>query len=134
MSNSIFQTRDQKFASLIYQQIQAIKQQPVANQKRYGVMAHKLPVLIRTAGLAQAVIFALTRTDNESKLLIQDLNRLLEIDLKEQCFGHNAQNLSNYIYLTQQVLDALLWYKRFAQSELDVDSTDQADEMRGNGE
>jgi len=35
------------------------------------------------------------------------------------------------MYITQQVLDALLWYKRFAQSVLDVDPTDQLDDEQG---
>ena len=36
--------------------------------------------------------------------------------------------LGEYIYLTQCILDALLWYKRFAQSLLDVDPTDSMDQ------
>jgi hypothetical protein len=30
-----------------------------------------------------------------------------------------------YMQLTQQVLDALLWYKRFAQTVLGVDGTEE---------
>ena len=35
--------------------------------------------------------------------------------------------LLRYMYLTQQVLDALLWYKRFAQSVLNVEASDAGD-------
>lgn len=47
-------TRDQRYADLIRQQVQKIKEEKTREEcARYGSMAHKLPILIHTAGLAQ---------------------------------------------------------------------------------
>ncbi len=84
-------------------------------------MAHKLPILIRTAGLAQALAFVNARGKEEHKRLLNDLALTLKQQNREN-LAETAMNaaLSEYIYLTQQALAALLWYKRFAQSVLDV--------------
>ncbi|WP_110513139.1 type III-B CRISPR module-associated protein Cmr5 [Herpetosiphon llansteffanensis] len=141
MSNSVFQTRDQKFASVIYQQIQEIKQQPVANQKRYGVIAHQLPILIRTAGLAQTLVFISSRSkkketgkEDEFSLFLSHLTKTINLDTPDIVQYTIQVDLSSYMYITQQLLDALLWYKRFAQSILGVDPTDQLDEKQGDEE
>ncbi|MFD3164297.1 type III-B CRISPR module-associated protein Cmr5 [Herpetosiphon sp. NSE202] len=141
MSNSVFQTRDQKFASVIYQQIQDIKQQSVANQKRYGVIAHKLPILIRTAGLAQALVFISSRSkkkelgkDDEFSLFLTHLTKTINIDTSDIVEYAIKVDLSKYMYITQQILDALLWYKRFAQSVLGIEPTDQLDDEQGDKE
>ena len=46
-------------------------------------------------------------------------------DLRSQSRGTN--DLKEYIKLTHETMAALLWYKRFAQSVLDVDASEKAD-------
>ena len=50
------QSREQQFAKDIYEQVNASVQYPHDSEerKKYGSMAHKLPILVRTAGLVQA--------------------------------------------------------------------------------
>src|SRR5437588_3706057 len=115
------QTRDQLYAATIYQQVSTIREKEPEYDK-YGAMAHKLPVLIRTAGLAQALAFVEARGKEPHHRLLSDLAETVgkkDILLSEARSAH----LSDYIHLTQQVMDALLWYKRFAQSVLDVDAS-----------
>ncbi len=121
MKDKAIQTRDQKYAVDAYNRVKTVKSRPETARDRYGSMAHKLPILIRTAGLAQALAFVNARGKEEHKLLLNDLALTLKQQNRENLV-ETAMNatLSEYIYLTQQTLAALLWYKRFAQSVLDV--------------
>ena len=130
------QTRSQKYAAVIFRQVKGLfdegeqKLQNAGNaervrteiegeRKKYGAIAHKLPVLIRTAGLAQALGFVEARGTVASKRLLRDLAETLE---HPALFADSrSAELSEYIHLTRQALDALLWYKRFAQSILQVE-------------
>ena len=126
------QTRNQKFAVKVYQKIENLQSEfPDENsieRKKYGAMAHKLPVLIRTAGLAQALGFLSAKSNGEAgqmnKRLFKDLastlGRANENELLNQSRGANNQSLADYLRLTQDALAALLWFKRFAESVLDV--------------
>jgi len=95
--------------------------------KSYGAMAHKLPILIRTAGLAQALSFvdARGKEGGPTHRLLDDLALTVDKSDKKALLAsvRNAQ-LSEYMLLTQHVMDALLWYKRFAQSVLGVKASD----------
>ena len=153
MSNSVFQTRDQQYAASAYAHIEEVLEKYPKldvksgdtlallykkNRKRYGVIAHKLPILIRTAGLTQALAFISSRSkkkktgkEDEFSLFLSHLAKTINIDTNDLVQYSIQQHLSNYMYITQQVLDALLWYKRFAQRVLDVDPTDQLDDEQG---
>lgn len=129
-------TREQEFAAKIYEQVTSeIETRPREEQKKYGSMAHKLPVLIRVAGLAQALQFVESRGNNEQKLLLKHLALTLGFTDDE---GENAPTakkkllsdsrtkpLGTYMRLTRQSLAALQWYKRLAQSVLKVESGEE---------
>ncbi len=119
--DNAIQTRDQEYAVDAYNRVKTVKLLSKPERVRYGSMAHKLPILIRTAGLAQALAFVIARGKGEHKRLLKDLALILKQQNGEN-LAETAMNaaLSEYIYLTQQALAALLWYKRFAQSVLDV--------------
>ncbi len=133
------QTRDQKLAVKVFQKVEKLQREyPDENsieRKKYGAMAHKLPVLIRTAGLAQALGFLDAKSKKESeamnKRLLEDLASTLgqsSTQLLSQSRGENNQSLGDYLRLTQETLAALLWYKRFAQSVLGVEQGERAGE------
>ena len=67
------QTRDQKYAVDIYKRVSEVKKFEEADRNRYGAMAHQLPILIRTAGLAQALAFLDSRDTKGHKQLLTDL-------------------------------------------------------------
>ena len=128
------QTRNQKLAVKVFQKIENLQREfPDENslqRKKYGAMAHKLPVLIRTAGLAQALGFLHAKSSEAMNArLLDDLASTLGLNatqLLSQSRGGNNQSLGDYLRLTQESLAALLWYKRFAQSVLGVDASEQA--------
>lgn len=120
------QTRDQVYAATVYEQVSAVRERE-PEYKKYGAMAHKLPLLIRTAGLVQALAFVEARGKEIQKRLLTDLKTTIEPNDPRTLLVH-AQNadLSEYMRLTQQIMAALLWYKRFAQSILEVDASEAA--------
>ena len=121
------QTLDQQYAASAYAQVSPLKEKYKEKKeyKKYGAMAHKLPILIHTAGLAQALEFVNSRGEPIQKLLLDHLAVTIELTNKEDLLKTvKSVPLSGYIRLTRQTLAALLWYKRFAQSILDVDVTE----------
>jgi CRISPR-associated protein Cmr5 len=135
-------TRDQYYGAKIFRQISDLKKTSQLEGKEgktyadsYGSMAHKLPVLIRSAGLAQALAFVQARGREPHHKL---LDHLAKVVLTDQANGEQlarasreTEQLSEYMYLTHEALAALVWYKRFAQSVLDVDASEASTEEIG---
>jgi CRISPR-associated protein Cmr5 len=123
------QTRDQEYALKIFQQVGEVSKSLDINPNKYGSMAHRLPILIRTAGLAQAVGFVESRGDDSQKLLLQHVSRVVSVDNLGE--ASRKANLQEYMRLTRDVMAALVWYKRFAESVLGVDQSLDGDEGAG---
>ena len=71
------QTRDQIYAATVYEQVATVREKE-PEYKKYGAMAHKLPLLIRTAGLVQALAFVEARGKEIQKRLLTDLKATVE--------------------------------------------------------
>ncbi len=117
-------TRSQLYAVKVFEQIERdVKDAPADERTKYGSLALKLPALIRTAGLAQALAFAEARGEAAGKRLLDHiaavvgenggrcelLKRVREVELAE------------YMDLTRRILGALTWYGRFARTILGVE-------------
>lgn len=120
------QTRDQRYALQVYQHVQAIKKEHPEHYKKYGAMSHKLPILIHTAGLAQALAYVESRKEEIYRHFLRDLSQTVGMEAT-LCERSRTLGLAAYMHLTQQTLAALLWYKRFAQSILGVDASEDID-------
>ena len=118
------QTRDQKYALDAYKRVSQVKKE---DRESYGGMAHKLPILIRTSGLAQALTYVESRGNPAQKQLLNDL--AATVKTPNLTTAAITAQLADYMYLTQQTMAALLWYKRFAQSVLDVNPGDTLTEL-----
>lgn len=117
------QTRSQRNASTAFKQVAEVHRQGEAASTKYGSMAHKLPVLIRTAGLAQALEFVESRGDDSQKLLLDHLAVAVGAGNRAEYLRRSRDyELGQYVILTQESLAALLWYKRFVQSVLKVEA------------
>jgi CRISPR-associated protein Cmr5 len=126
------QTLDQQYAASAYEQMLPIKKEK--EYKKYGAMAHKLPILIHTAGLVQALEFVNSRGERIQQRLLEHLAVTIGLSDKATMLQTvKDAPLSKYMRLTRQILAALLWYKRFAQSILDVDVTEAANDEGGAG-
>jgi CRISPR-associated protein Cmr5 len=116
------QTRDQKLAGKIFVQVSEIAKLSEASRKKYGSMAHKLPVLIRTAGLVQALAFVDARGEPAQHTLLDHIAQVMGFKERGELLEKSrTATLDDYMHLSQQTMNALLWYKRFAQSVLGVE-------------
>jgi len=98
----------------------------------YGQMALRVPTLIRTAGLAQALAFLESKTQPPEGQRLPTperkmLNHLARVVLSSpqatlatwSTHVHDSNtSLQDYMRLTQRSLEAGVWFKRFAQSKL----------------
>lgn len=114
------QTREQEYAVKVLKQVSNLHK-PKEYLDQYGSMAHQLPVLVRSAGLAQALAFVEARGKDAHKDLLNDLAQVVGYgDGKTLAAKSRTAELTDYMLLTERILAALVWYKRFAQSVLDV--------------
>lgn len=118
-------TRDQRYAVDVLKKVELVRQNP--QYKKYGAISHALPILIHTAGLAQALAFVDSRKEAIFKTFLADLSQTVVGDEALLLKKSREDDLMPYIYLTRQVLAALVWYKRFAQSILQVESSESLD-------
>ena len=116
-------TRSQKFAKLVYERVSAHGDRSKDEKDKYGAMAQKLPVLVRTAGLAQAIAFLEAKSKSKggemNGHLLKDLSGVLGLSSEEFVRKCREVELIGYLRLTQDVLAALLWFKRFSVSVLE---------------
>ncbi len=108
-------TRAQKWAEDAYNRVKARAQGDKA--EKYKDMALKFPVLVRQAGLSQALAFVASRGEEAHKNLVNDLAKTLGREgldaLAREAMG---AELLAYLRLTREVLGVAEWYKRFAQA------------------
>jgi CRISPR-associated protein Cmr5 len=128
-------TLNQEYALKSHERVTNVAEKSKSYQKKYGTMAHKLPILIRTAGLVQALAFVEakgTKTPAWQDYL-NDVAQTIGRNNGQALRKESQQaELSDYIRLTREVSAALLWYKRFAESILKVEASEQAeDEVEG---
>lgn len=113
-------TRQQKWAKEAYARVSARVVTP--DVRDYRTLCMKMPVLIMQSGLVQAVAFMRSRS-NLGRDFTDDLASVCGITgatpgraLMERVQG--VDELTAYLALTRDVLDASTWLRRFAQSEL----------------
>jgi CRISPR-associated protein Cmr5 len=125
-------TLTQEYATKVYNQVKAVIANSAQECKQYGGMAHKLPVLVRQAGLIQAMTFVDTRGKPGHKALLKDLARIVcDGDTESFLEKCRTNELADYIWLTRKTLAALEWYKRFAESVLEVKAGEDGGENDG---
>lgn len=119
-------TMEREFAAQIYRQVSEYINKE--NKAQYGSMAFTLPVLVRTAGLAQALAFVESRGKDTYDQLLEHIAQVVMVDADKKnkdkyIEKSRTAGLEEYMYLTKRTLLALKWYKRFAQSVLGVTGT-----------
>lgn len=124
---------DQTRAVLAYQHVEPLRAQ-AAEAKKYGAMALKLPILVRTAGLCQALHFVASRPEPTCTRLLDHLARQLHrvddriTNAATLCERVRKADLQRYLHLTREATATLQWYARLAQSILKIDRTADIDE------
>jgi CRISPR-associated protein Cmr5 len=127
------QTRNQRLAADVFSKVSEfkgrftdengkVKREHEPEVKLYGSLAHRLPVLIRQAGLAQALAFVEARGRTTQMDLLTHLSLTVK-GIEDALLTRSREaKLSEYVQLTRETLAALTWYKRFAQSVLEVEA------------
>jgi CRISPR-associated protein Cmr5 len=115
-------TREQERAKDAFERVKARVSKDEGWRNEYGGMAHKIPILVRQAGLAQALAFIRSRGKEAHQTLLEDLaHTAARLNAEELITRSREASLTTYLHLTREVLTAALWYKRFAQSLLGVE-------------
>jgi CRISPR-associated protein Cmr5 len=121
-------TLEQQRAAMAYGHLQDVPAKE--DQKVYGSMAQKLPALIRSAGLCQALHFVKSRGKDPLNKLLDHLGKQLQRvdtginDKDSLCEQARKADLAQYVWLTREALASVSWYGRLARSEWGVDPTD----------
>jgi len=125
-------TLQQEYAQKVYEKVASFGNRHAKDspeRKQYGAMAHKFPVLVRQAGLIQALAFVHTRGREAHKTLLEDLAQIVANQSADEFVRQCREaDLTTYMWLTRQTLSALEWFKRFAQSMLEVDPGEEGGE------
>lgn len=93
------------------------------DRKQYASMAHKLPALVRSAGLCQALHFVRTRKKPALERFLDHIalqaGRVVPgiADGEALCVRARTAELGTYLVLTREVLASATWYSRLAESE-----------------
>jgi CRISPR-associated protein Cmr5 len=122
-------TLEQKRAAMAFKHLKEVTDKE--DRKVYGSMAQKLPALIRSAGLCQALHFVKSREKKPplKKLLDHLAVQLQRVDATisdkdSLCDRIREAPVAQYVWLTREALASVSWYGRLARSEWGVLPTD----------
>lgn len=120
-------TQEQIRAAQAYRHVTALHHD---HRKLYGTLALKLPALLRTSGLCQAVHFLKSRNKDAANSLLENLGEQLgRIDpeirgMDSLCKRAREAEFANYLWLSREAFAVATWYARLAKSELKVEPGD----------
>ena len=114
--------------------VREVKDKPEKAREIYGRLCHNFPVLVRTCGLCQAVAFCADKAQSDDKeraeayrLLLQHIGKIVgkETDGKGGANDPLLEKIlqagtTEYMLHTRRVLQAWVYFKRFAVSVLGV--------------
>jgi CRISPR-associated protein Cmr5 len=100
----------------------------------YGNLCHEFPVLVRTCGLCQAIAFCADKAQSDEKaraeayrLLLKHIGKVLGVETNGNSGANNrlldkilGADTTEYMLYTRRVLQAWVYFKRFAVSVLGV--------------
>ncbi|MCU0693121.1 MAG: type III-B CRISPR module-associated protein Cmr5 [Polyangiaceae bacterium] len=121
-------TRDQDRAALAYKHVEGYLEANEERQKKYATMIHKLPALLQTAGLCQALHFVHSRGGEGQKEIVQQFADQLQrvnpaIKTGDQLLQRaRSADLAEYLQLTDEALSCAAWYRRIVQGVLKVEA------------
>ena len=127
-------TRAQQDMELAARLVQEVRSQDRETQQIYGGLCHSFPVMVRTCGLCQALAFSQAKAgdgqdarEKAHRLLLQHVQKVLSLNGDVLQVVREA-SASQYMLYTRRVLSAWVYFKRFAESILEVKSAASAEE------
>lgn len=133
-------SRDQQRAALAYDHVSRYLDAnggTKASAKKYATIVHKMPALLQSAGLCQALHFAESRKDEDQRAYVGHLAAQLSpclgldkpLDGKQLLDRVRRASLPEYLVLTDEAMACAAWYRRLVQGVLKIDhaEADQGD-------
>ena len=131
----LVQTRAQRQLVTAHDCVQEVLSENAAVRKNYGTIARDFGVVVRTTGLAQASAFAEakatgTKGDRQRayQLLLKHLSQVLDIPAGRVTERIRTTDTVTYLRYTQEVLQAMVYFRRFVVSLLRIDDTPPAED------
>jgi CRISPR-associated protein Cmr5 len=123
-------TRAQSDMELAAEQVKNIAEQytDLHHETRliYGGLCHSFPVMVRTCGLCQALAFSASKASGDGsrakahRLILEHVGKL--IGQNDPLAAVRDADTVQYMLYTRRVLSAWIYFKRFAESILEVKS------------
>lgn len=128
------QTRQQKMAQIIYDQVRSVKGEKW--EKEYGRLCLNFPSLLHLNGLCQVVAFYEAKgADEEKKPYYKKFLRHLTDTVNLETWDSlRTMNSVEYRRLTRIAFQAASWYKRYAEAILKVEQGDDSEGDDAQGE
>jgi CRISPR-associated protein Cmr5 len=127
-------TRAQQDMELAARLVQEVRKEDKETQQIYGGLCHSFPVMVRTCGLCQAIAFSKAKAgdgkdarERAHTLLLQHVQKLLALN-GDVLPAVREASASEYMLYTRRLLTAWVYFKRFAESVLEVKSAASAEE------
>lgn len=94
------------------------------DSNRYGGLCHKVPVMIRSCGLCQTLAFMESKRAKEKShaRMLEHIADVLGADASNLATAVSRMPTVEYMHKTRLLLEALLYYKRFAVSILKAEA------------
>ncbi len=130
----VIRTREQQRAEGAFRRVRDVSQESWA--KEYGRLCLRLPALIQQCGLCQALTFyeAKGAAVEDGKLKHPEFYRLLDDLAKVSGLADGRQTLLDrvraadilqYQWMTRELLRCAVWFKRYAEAYLKVQSGEE---------
>ena len=127
-------TRQQHHMSLALDHITEVAGHPEGVRTIYGGLCHSFPILVRSCGLCQALAFVAAKAAPSTErgtahtLLRGHIAAAFALQPGKLLDTIRAAEMPAYMRHTRTVLDAWIFYKRFAVSILKVESAHEGEE------
>ena len=109
-------TRSQRLAQSAFQ---CVNNRVGDSETEYSRFSKRLPSLIHTCGLVQAIAFAIAKKRSD---LIDDLASVLELASRDDLARKSRESeIADYIRLSRLALEAAGWLKRYSEAVLKGD-------------
>jgi CRISPR-associated protein Cmr5 len=117
-------TRQQRWSKAALQCVAEVRQgqgrKEVIDVKRYRTLCMKGASLLRQSGVVQALVFLKAREGPEGEKFAGDLAKVYDKgDLKALLQAAQTAHLTEYMAMTNDLVNVAIWFRRFAQSELE---------------
>jgi len=108
-------------ARFAYDEVKSYYEKPESEKEKFESWAEKLPSMIVSCGLLQAVAFYKTKKEGEP--LYKIINKWLKTKLSEadsfdalQWLTQSVVDLQQYLYISDEVLKLSIWVKKMAKA------------------